>query len=191
MNGRTVVYRLYDKANELLYVGISSRFGVRWLEHAGSKPWWPEVDHVTLQLYDTREEALSIETDAIERERPLYNVVHAPGGPRRHVAVATPGPTTEGAARIRAARDEYDYWYHELIAAIREGISSGAVSVSEASRQAKWSRTYIDQIRDGAAGETPPKRRAPRSPESCQPQQGEQTGRDRERAGQCRHRSLP
>ena len=64
--------------------------------------------------------------------------------------------------RIARARTAYDRTYAALVAAIREDVPQ-VVSVSEAARQAKWSREYIGQIRDGEAGEAPPKHRRPSS----------------------------
>lgn len=63
--------------------------------------------------------------------------------------------------RIAQARQAYDRAYGRLIAAIREELAAEAVSVTEAARQAKWSREYIGQVRDGSAGDAPPKRRTP------------------------------
>jgi len=69
--------------------------------------------------------------------------------------------TTGGSRRIALARARYDRAYTALIAAIREELAVKAVSVTEAAHQAKWSREYIGQIRDGTAGDSPPKRRRP------------------------------
>jgi hypothetical protein len=61
--------------------------------------------------------------------------------------------------RIARARAAYDRAYATLIKAIREDVTAKVVTVKEAAEQAKWSREYIGQIRDGTAGDTPPKRR--------------------------------
>lgn len=61
----------------------------------------------------------------------------------------------EATARARA---RYDKAYKELIAAIRADLEAGA-TVTDVADKAKWSREYINQIRDGKAGDTPPKRR--------------------------------
>ena len=70
---RTALYRLYNTADELLYVGISSNFGHRWTAHAHVQPWWPEVQRQTVEWYPSRAEALTAETAAIETENPRYN----------------------------------------------------------------------------------------------------------------------
>ena len=64
-----------------------------------------------------------------------------------------------GSRRIARARARYDRAYAALIGTIREELAAKAVTVTEAADQAKWSREYIGQIRDGKAGDDPPKRR--------------------------------
>ncbi len=63
-----------------------------------------------------------------------------------------------GSKRIARARLRYDRAYAALIDTIREELAVKAVTVTEAAGQAKWSREYIGQIRDGTApkGRQPP-----------------------------------
>lgn len=74
--GRTGLYHCYDDADELLYIGVSWSFGVRWQKHAATKPWWPDVRRQTIYWYDTRDEALDAEALAIFTEQPRHNVLH-------------------------------------------------------------------------------------------------------------------
>lgn len=73
MSDRLAVYRFYDAGDALLYVGVTKNFGLRWQRHASAKPWWPEVQRQTVDWYDEAE-ALRVEVEAIEREKPLHNV---------------------------------------------------------------------------------------------------------------------
>ncbi|MEU0200890.1 MULTISPECIES: GIY-YIG nuclease family protein [unclassified Streptomyces] len=73
---RTALYRLHDQRGALLYVGIAENPDRRRKEHAGSKPWWPEVAAHSVTWYSTRDLALAAEADAIRTERPRYNVQH-------------------------------------------------------------------------------------------------------------------
>lgn len=73
---RTVLYRLFDAAGTLLYVGISSDPKVRWINHAGKKDWFPQVAATTFQWFDTRASAEAAEVEAIKAERPLHNIIH-------------------------------------------------------------------------------------------------------------------
>lgn len=71
-----IVYRFYDRAGALLYVGMTTVGPVRWGEHAVSQPWWGDVAHVTVVHCATVEEALTAEARAIQLEDPRYNVIH-------------------------------------------------------------------------------------------------------------------
>lgn len=72
----TALYRFYDADDELLYVGISLNLPGRLHQHQKSKTWWKDVAHVAVEHFDSREEALAAEEEAIKTERPLMNVVH-------------------------------------------------------------------------------------------------------------------
>ena len=72
--GPTSLYRLHDAQGGLLYVGIAGNPGRRFQEHAGTKPWWGQVSWVSVEHYETRTEAEAAETEAIQTERPKYNV---------------------------------------------------------------------------------------------------------------------
>lgn len=78
---RTALYRAYAPADRLLYIGVAKDFGVRWHRHASAKPWWSETRRLTVDWYDTRDEALDAEALAIFTEQPEHNVMH------RHQAV--------------------------------------------------------------------------------------------------------
>jgi hypothetical protein len=71
------LYRMYDRAGRLLYVGISFNAGERATQHAETKPWWPHVDHIRIEhLECSREDALRKERWTIWEEEPLHNVQH-------------------------------------------------------------------------------------------------------------------
>lgn len=77
------LYRFFNAAGRLLYVGISNNPDRRWDEHADDKPWWGEVADQTSERAGDMHDALALEEDAIHRERPLYNVVHNGDNPDR------------------------------------------------------------------------------------------------------------
>lgn len=74
---RTALYRFYDTASRLLYVGITEQVGRRWDAHMRLRPWWPEVHRQTVDWFDTREEATEAEVTAIASERPRHNAHHS------------------------------------------------------------------------------------------------------------------
>ncbi len=76
------VYRLFDEAGRLLYIGMSGRAGRRFDDHA-VKRWWPLVRTITLEWHATHAAARLAEKRAIADERPRYNVAGSPITPRR------------------------------------------------------------------------------------------------------------
>lgn len=88
----TAVYRLYDSADALLYIGIAIVPRRRWAFHAYTKPWWPQVKRATVQWWPNFTEARRREAAAIRVEQPRHNVTHHPVN----------GPTTRDIARRRA-----------------------------------------------------------------------------------------
>lgn len=71
------LYRLWDRHNQLLYVGISSKWYERLHAHEKNQPWWDEVVTVTLENFQTREAVIDAEKIAIKTERPLHNRQHS------------------------------------------------------------------------------------------------------------------
>lgn len=78
MNCRTAVYRLYNGGGLLLYIGMSRYPRNRFNAHVSERSWWPEVTMATLEWYDTRDEARTVEVAAIHSEHPCYNVAETP-----------------------------------------------------------------------------------------------------------------
>ncbi|SHL73996.1 GIY-YIG nuclease family protein [Streptomyces yunnanensis] len=74
--GRTALYRVFDAAGKLLYIGISQNPDVRFGQHSQTKPWWPEVAERRVEWHDTRAEAAKTEKEAIRAEQPYWNLHH-------------------------------------------------------------------------------------------------------------------
>lgn len=72
----TTLYRFYDAADDLLYVGIAGNPGRRFNEHCKDKAWWGEVVRSTMEHFCNRQAAEIAERVAIRHERPRYNVVY-------------------------------------------------------------------------------------------------------------------
>jgi hypothetical protein len=99
--GRTALYRLYDAAGRLLYVGVSHKPDVRWGQHSEEKEWWPQVDRRAIEWHDSRGSAERAELLAIADERPAYNVVGTP-----LVTVSS----THGRTPVRPIRVDAELW---------------------------------------------------------------------------------
>ena len=89
----TILYRLYDHTEQLLYIGITTHLPSRIGQHKRTKKWWPEVRDITIEHHATRQQAEQHERDAIKNENPKYNVT-GKGGlrlPRRPWRIFQPG----------------------------------------------------------------------------------------------------
>lgn len=68
------VYRCYDSADRLLYVGCSSCPPLRLEGHRLNAWWWPDVATVRNLVFPDRDTALAKERRAIYEEKPRCNV---------------------------------------------------------------------------------------------------------------------
>jgi DNA-binding transcriptional regulator YhcF (GntR family)/predicted GIY-YIG superfamily endonuclease len=120
MTERTALYRLYDSADQLLYIGIAKNPKARWRGHASSASatWWPRVERKEVEWFPTREVADAAETAAINTERPLYNRAKAQ---RRSVGWGHWGIR---APEIDRAATHKDPLSHQVARAIRSDIAS-------------------------------------------------------------------
>lgn len=69
------LYRYYDSAGDLLYVGISVDPLKRRDQHRAKSRWFSLVASMTAELTWSRSDALDAETEAIETELPMYNAM--------------------------------------------------------------------------------------------------------------------
>lgn len=79
MNTAVSLYRFFNGADELLYIGITNRVPRRLGEHHEDKPWYLEIARVDVEHHPNRDAALAAEKAAIKAERPKYNIVHNRG----------------------------------------------------------------------------------------------------------------
>lgn len=80
---RTALYRLYDEAGTLLYIGISHQPEERFEQHSKSKEWWPRVAQREVEWFDDRPTAAKAEEAAIRSEDPEFNGTYSPRVDRR------------------------------------------------------------------------------------------------------------
>lgn len=102
------LYRFFDDAGRLLYVGITGRQTLeRLLEHVRSKGWAPDMAcwERDPRIWHTEAEVLAVEKATIVTERPVHNVAHNGNNPGRPAArqqsvradpTATPRRTASG-----------------------------------------------------------------------------------------------
>ena len=68
------LYRHFNEWGELLYVGVSLSAAVRLGGHRNTSGWFSEIAFITIEHFDTREDALIAEEIAIQKEDPIYNL---------------------------------------------------------------------------------------------------------------------
>lgn len=77
---RCALYRHYDDADVLLYIGISETLIDRTNSgHARSSEWAQYAERAEAQWYDSRERAARAERESIQGEIPVFNRQHAVG----------------------------------------------------------------------------------------------------------------
>jgi len=69
------LYRLYDKDEELLYIGKTLNVIARLSSHKTKKNWWNKVRIIELAQYDSISELATAEKIAIKSEKPIYNII--------------------------------------------------------------------------------------------------------------------
>lgn len=67
----TALYKYFDDAGRLLYIGITGDLANREQGHIGSSRWMELTASSTVQRYPSREDALKVEREAIEAEHPV------------------------------------------------------------------------------------------------------------------------
>ena len=75
------LYHLYDVADRLLYVGMTSYVDARMRQHAATQVWWAEVDHRWVVAYPSRGARAAAEALTIHLLWPPYNFT-VPGASR-------------------------------------------------------------------------------------------------------------
>ena len=74
----SAVYRIYNEAGDLLYVGMSYEPATRVSVQRREKPWGHEIAHYEAEWHANRAAAQRAEERAIKELQPRYNVTHTP-----------------------------------------------------------------------------------------------------------------
>lgn len=111
------LYRYFDAAGVLLYVGATRRLKQREQEHRAWSPWWSLVASKTVQGPYSEDVAHEHESKAITTERPKRNGRGRQGDPEKPTGsdccdiVGIP----EIAARLDVKRSTVDIWRNRKI----------------------------------------------------------------------------
>jgi hypothetical protein len=71
-----IVYSLYAKNGDLLYIGKSINGLSRVHDHSAQKNWFPHVESVKITHCDSNLHCISVEKEMIERLSPIHNVAY-------------------------------------------------------------------------------------------------------------------
>jgi hypothetical protein len=72
------VYRYFDSAGDLLYVGTTAEPYTRWMQHRRRSPWAVDIATVSLEWFAYEDLAYQHERAVIRAERPRHNVKSTP-----------------------------------------------------------------------------------------------------------------
>jgi hypothetical protein len=114
----TALYRHRDDRGVLLYVGISGSVVQRLDEHSKRSRWHHLIRHVDVEHFKTRGAARAAEAEAIETERPIYNIRGNGGVRKKRSGWAIHQPDTATAdgwyADYETVIDVYEFYREEL-----------------------------------------------------------------------------
>jgi len=80
---RHQLYRYYDGAGDLLYIGISNSAVARAAQHKGSSHWYKHAKFMEIENFKSREALENAETIEIQQMDPPFNVMKKiSGGPQ-------------------------------------------------------------------------------------------------------------
>lgn len=127
-HGRTHLYRLFDKEDQLLYVGISWFAQVRIDAHMRGAPWRDEIARYEIETHPTRKAAAFAESEAINTEFPRYNKQGRRADPKSAaIARKQAAEKVKGEARqvLRRRKKAVDAARVRLEASIAQGREAG------------------------------------------------------------------
>lgn len=73
-NPNITLYRYFDSDGRLLYVGITGDNTKRQSQHRRNSFWFGEIASATFEHFDNRKKADDAESEAITKEKPMYNI---------------------------------------------------------------------------------------------------------------------
>lgn len=73
------VYRVFDAADTLLYIGCTRTPHSRFKQHKSKAAWYPKAHHAEWTAFPNFATARAAESAAICADRPLFNIEHKPG----------------------------------------------------------------------------------------------------------------
>lgn len=131
------LYRLYDEAGTLLYVGQSIDWARRLGQHRAQQPWWDEVRRVEIERLPL-DQLADAERAAIRAEEPLHNLVRYL--PLPQIVARSP--------RAHHRRERTRPYSFRVVPALLEQIDAAALAAGVP--RSVWLRQAIEQALEEA-----------------------------------------
>lgn len=151
-----VLYRMFDEAGALLYVGVSMNVAQRFAAHRAVKDWWGDIRQITLEHHAARNDVLQAETLAIRTELPRYNLADSVRNRTLTVVNASPDVRLSAMelaeARVVAAVQQVRALEAEIVDARTEERAAILAVLATGTKQVRickitgFSREYIRRI---------------------------------------------
>lgn len=123
---KTALYRHFDAADNLLYVGISLTPIYRLSSHVHRSNWSDQIVRVSIEWLEGRPEALAAEAQAIVEESPLHNIAGRVPSPSRTRTKAVPPaprpPEPRYVDRPEAVAAHFNVSIRQIAQSIRNGM---------------------------------------------------------------------
>jgi predicted GIY-YIG superfamily endonuclease len=119
---KVALYRHFNRANELLYVGISSKLPERMRQHQRGSKWFFDVKLVTVEWFDDRQSAKLAEGKAIRTEQPKFNILKGKAEPKLRDE-RDPEDNKTVFMKIRVTKQEQAEW-RDICRALGQDFSS-------------------------------------------------------------------
>jgi predicted GIY-YIG superfamily endonuclease len=146
---RHAVYRYWDSAGQLLYVGVTKHPGRRRSQHKLRSPWFAAATEESVIWFPDAQSASLAEQDAIREERPLHNRMQPPWAVPVEPSVHPDGDSTANVqtamGRLAECQQVVDTRLAEFHAAIAAAIESGERQ-TDLVRQTGYTRETIRRI---------------------------------------------
>lgn len=125
------VYRLFDAADRLLYVGCTNRPYLRWAEHRTERPWMAQrAVRFHMQGPFTRKMARALERQAQKFEHPLFGLTPAK---QSHIMRAHHWQRARAEELMESGRGFQSAW-RTALAEARLRFPAGPISYSDLSQ---------------------------------------------------------
>lgn len=102
------LYRHFNAAGRLLYVGILIDPNRRIREHSYESDWFDDVTRVEIERYPTQAEAAKAEREAVKREKPEHNAIKFEGRKRPYLQRVRPMATGDKRPSWQVQREIVD-----------------------------------------------------------------------------------